>query len=53
VSGEPEVREPNRVESWGWYDLAHLPSPLFGTLPTALAALAALADDSRCWWDAP
>jgi 8-oxo-dGTP diphosphatase len=50
VSGEPEVREPDRVESWGWYDLAHLPAPLFGTLPTALAAL---ADDSRCWWDAP
>lgn len=50
VSGEPEVREPDRIESWGWYDLAHLPSPLFGTLPTALAAL---ADDARRCWDAP
>jgi ADP-ribose pyrophosphatase YjhB (NUDIX family) len=50
VSGEPEVREPDRIERWAWYDLADLPSPLFGTLPTALAAL---ADDSRRCWDAP
>jgi 8-oxo-dGTP diphosphatase len=46
ASGEPEVREPDKVESWAWYDLASLPSPLFGTLPTALAAL---TGPQRCW----
>lgn len=25
----PEVKEPDRVENWAWYDLANLPSPLF------------------------
>ncbi len=39
VSGEPEVREPQKVESWAWFPLDALPSPLFDTLPTALAAL--------------
>lgn len=34
-SGEPEVKEPDKSESWGWYDLEHLPSPLF--LQSALA----------------
>lgn len=49
VSGEPEVREPDKVESWGWYDLEALPSPLFATLPTAIAAL---RDPTRLLWDA-
>lgn len=39
VSGEPEVREPDRVERWDWYTLEALPSPLFATLPSAFAAL--------------
>jgi 8-oxo-dGTP diphosphatase len=52
VSGEPEVREPDRIEGWAWYDLAHLPSPLFGTLQTAFAALAALGEGPRRCWDA-
>lgn len=39
VSGEPEVREPDKVERWDWYDLDALPSPLFATLPSAFAAL--------------
>ncbi|MFZ5445807.1 MAG: nucleotide triphosphate diphosphatase NUDT15 [Myxococcota bacterium] len=39
VSGEPEVREPDKVERWDWYPLDALPAPLFGTLPTALEAL--------------
>lgn len=30
VSGEPVVAEPEKNEAWGWYDLAELPSPLFG-----------------------
>ncbi|OGI64368.1 hypothetical protein A2914_01890 [Candidatus Nomurabacteria bacterium RIFCSPLOWO2_01_FULL_41_21] len=28
-SGEPEVLEPKKCESWDWYDLDNLPEPLF------------------------
>lgn len=28
-SGEPSVLEPNKSESWGWYDTDHLPEPMF------------------------
>lgn len=28
-SGEPQVLEPEKLESWGWYDLDNLPKPLF------------------------
>ncbi|HUC88763.1 MAG TPA: NUDIX domain-containing protein [Candidatus Paceibacterota bacterium] len=28
-SGEPKVCEPDKFESWDWYDLDNLPSPLF------------------------
>lgn len=28
-SGEPQVLEPEKSESWGWYDLNDLPEPLF------------------------
>ena len=42
------MREPDKVERWAWYSLEDLPSPLFGTLPTALAALTG----DRRWWDA-
>jgi len=28
-SGDPEVREPEKSESWDWYDLGKLPSPMF------------------------
>ena len=38
-SGEPMVREPDKVESWGWYDLDNLPQPLFATEPSYLEAL--------------
>ncbi len=48
VSGEPEVREPTKVERWEWFDPAALPSPLFATLPTALEALRT----GRACWDA-
>lgn len=47
VSGEPQVLEPEKVESWGWYPLDALPEPLFATLPTALEALRT----GRTWWD--
>ena len=38
-SGEPSVLEPEKCENWNWYDLDSMPSPLFGTLPSALEAL--------------
>ena len=28
-SGTPEVLEPEASEAWEWYDLGHLPQPLF------------------------
>jgi 8-oxo-dGTP diphosphatase len=46
--GEPTVREPDKIESWAWYDLASLPSPLFRTMPTALEALKETSAQ-RCW----
>lgn len=30
VSGEPEVLEPDKLESWKWYELDKLPPKLFG-----------------------
>lgn len=30
-NGEPENLEPEKCESWGWYDLESLPEPLFET----------------------
>ncbi|HTL39511.1 MAG TPA: NUDIX domain-containing protein [Methylomirabilota bacterium] len=38
-SGEPKVMEPEKCESWQWYDQNNLPKPLFGTLPTYFEAL--------------
>jgi 8-oxo-dGTP diphosphatase len=38
-SGEPTVREPDKVEHWDWYDPDELPSPLFSMVPSAIAAL--------------
>lgn len=29
VSGKPQVLEPEKSESWDWYDLDNLPAPLF------------------------
>lgn len=37
--GEPQVLEPDKVESWDWYDPEDLPSPLFSMVPSAIAAL--------------
>ena len=46
VSGEPEIREPDKVESWDWYSVDALPSPLFAMMPTAIDAL---LGEQRCW----
>ena len=35
-SGEPEVLEPEKAESWDWYNLNDLPKPLFATIMTAI-----------------
>ncbi len=32
-SGEPKAMEPDKRESWDWYDLDNLPTPLFGVTP--------------------
>ena len=37
-SGTPLVMEPDRAESWDWYDLDNLPGPLFSAIPTYLEA---------------
>lgn len=39
MAGEPEVKEPDKVERWDWYSLDNLPSPLFAMLPSAIAVL--------------
>lgn len=36
-AGEPEVREPDKVDRWDWYAIDDLPSPLFAMLPSAIA----------------
>jgi 8-oxo-dGTP diphosphatase len=37
-SGEPTIMEPNKVESWGWYDPKNLPTPLFAAEPNYIEA---------------
>ncbi len=32
-SGEPTITEPDKIESWGWYDLNDLPQPMFAMIP--------------------
>lgn len=49
VSGEPQVLEPEKIDGWAWYPLDALPTPLFGTIPTALEALTT----GRTFWDGP
>lgn len=38
-AGEPEVREPDKIERWDWYSIDDLPSPLFAMLPSAIKIL--------------
>ena len=37
--GKPRVMEPNKLESWDWYDLDSLPKPLFASIEQSLEAL--------------
>jgi 8-oxo-dGTP diphosphatase len=37
ADGEPEVREPDKVEAWGWYPWDELPEPLFAPAASLLA----------------
>jgi len=38
-SGEPQILELEKCDSWGWYDLNDLPSPLFESADTAIKSL--------------
>lgn len=38
-SGEPTVKEPEKLESWEWYDIDNPPSPLFGVVANYFEAL--------------
>ena len=38
MPGEPENREPEKCESWEWFDWNHLPSPLFLPLQSLVDA---------------
>lgn len=46
-SGEPEVLEPHKLESWEWRDMNDLPEPLFTPLPTYFEAI----KTGRTFWD--
>ncbi len=46
ISGEPEVREPDKVEDWAWYSVDALPAPLFAMMRSAVEAL---LGEQRSW----
>jgi 8-oxo-dGTP diphosphatase len=37
-SGEPQILEPDKCESWSWYSIDALPSPLFTACEQAIEA---------------
>lgn len=47
-SGEPQVMEPHKVESWNWYEMDALPEPLFSTIETYFEAY----KTGKNFWDA-
>jgi len=47
-SGEPQPMEPDKIERWDWYDIDHLPSPLFSTIPTYIEEFRT----GKNFWDA-
>jgi 8-oxo-dGTP diphosphatase len=38
IRGKPKVLEPDRIESWEWYPLSKLPTPMFEMSKRALTA---------------
>lgn len=46
-SGEPQVLEPDKRESWAWYDLDDLPQPMFASSPLYIQAY----KTGRTFWD--
>lgn len=47
-SGEPKIMEPDKLESWDWYDIDHLPQPLFDTIEVHIKAY----KTGKNFWDA-
>ncbi len=47
-SGEPKVMEPEKCDGWGWYDIDHLPRPLFASVETYIEAY----KTGKNYWDA-
>lgn len=47
-SGEPQVLEPHKLESWEWRDPEDLPEPLFDMIPSYFEAL----KTGKIFWDA-
>ncbi|SRR6266581_1701150 len=47
-NGEPEVREPDRIEGWEWYSIDDLPSPLFEPCQEAIRAIR--CQNSNLWF---
>lgn len=47
-SREPITMEPDKIEGWAWYEIDHLPKPLFSTIPTYFEAY----KTGRNFWDA-
>lgn len=35
-SGEPEVREPDKMDAWGWHPIDDIPEPRFAMIPQTI-----------------
>ena len=46
-SGEPKAMEPEKLESWNWYDINNIPEPLFGMMPRYFEAY----KGNKNFWD--
>lgn len=46
-SGKPQVLEPDKAESWDWYDFNKLPKPLFRSINSYIIAL----KTGKCFFD--
>ncbi len=47
-SGKPNIMEPDKIAGWDWYEIDHLPKPLFSTIPTYIEAY----KTGKNFWDA-